>query len=75
MKCNKGYKFRIYPNDQQKVLIAKTFGCARLVYNYLLIKIREEIYRVKKQNKQTKKQKINETKTYFLKKINKITKP
>ena len=40
-----------------------------------IIKIREEIYRVKKQNKQTKKQKINETKTYFLKKINKITKP
>ena len=42
MKCNKGYKFRIYPNDQQKVLIAKTFGCARLVYNYLLIKNKEE---------------------------------
>ncbi|MGN1457702.1 MAG: helix-turn-helix domain-containing protein, partial [Acutalibacteraceae bacterium] len=24
---NKAYKFRIYPNEEQKVLFAKTFGC------------------------------------------------
>jgi putative transposase len=29
----KGFKFRIYPNDEQIVLIEKTFGCCRLVYN------------------------------------------
>lgn len=30
---NKGIKFRIYPTKQQKILIRKTFGCCRLVYN------------------------------------------
>lgn len=29
-------RFRIYPNDMQKELIAKTFGCCRYVYNYYL---------------------------------------
>lgn len=29
-------KFRIYPNTQQKELIHKHFGCARLIYNYFL---------------------------------------
>ena len=32
------YKFRIYPNKQQKEFIAKTFGCVRFVYNYYLDK-------------------------------------
>ena len=36
MKYNKAYKFRLYPNEEQKVLLAKTFGCVRLVYNYYL---------------------------------------
>ncbi len=30
---NKGIKFRIYPTKQQQILIRKTFGCCRLVYN------------------------------------------
>ena len=34
--ANKAYKFRIYPNDEQKVLFTKTFGCVRLVYNHWL---------------------------------------
>lgn len=33
---NKAYKFRMYPNNEQKVLFAKTFGCVRLVYNHWL---------------------------------------
>ena len=36
--ANKAYKFRIYPDAEQKVLFAKTFGCTRLVYNYYLDK-------------------------------------
>lgn len=32
----KAYKFRIYPNEQQKVLLNKSFGCARFVYNHYL---------------------------------------
>ena len=27
--ANKAYKFRIYPNKEQSVLFAKTFGCVR----------------------------------------------
>ena len=26
-------KFRIYPNKEQSVIIQKTFGCSRFVYN------------------------------------------
>lgn len=39
----KAYKYRVYPNKQQKILIQKTFGCTRFVYNHYLAK-RKEIY-------------------------------
>lgn len=32
----KAYKYRLYPNRKQQVLIEKTFGCCRLVYNHML---------------------------------------
>lgn len=51
--ANKAYKFRIYPNAEQKVLFAKTFGCVRFIYNRMLadkIKYYEEA-----------KQKLNNT--------------
>lgn len=32
----KGYKFRIYPSDEQKLKIEKTFSCCRYVYNGML---------------------------------------
>ena len=34
--ANRAYKFRIYPNDAQKILFARTFGCVRMVYNHWL---------------------------------------
>lgn len=34
--ANKAFKFRIYPNVEQKVLFAKTFGCVRFIYNKML---------------------------------------
>ncbi|OOE05040.1 transposase [Anoxybacillus kestanbolensis] len=34
----KAYRFRIYPNQKQKILINKTFGCARFVFNHFLAK-------------------------------------
>lgn len=43
MKKNKAYKFRIYPNESQKELLAKTFGCSRLVFNYYLDK-KQKLY-------------------------------
>ena len=33
---NKAYKFRLYPTPAQKILLAKTFGCVRLVYHHWL---------------------------------------
>lgn len=32
----KSYKFRVYPNNNQEILIQKTFGCVRFVYNQCL---------------------------------------
>ena len=37
------YKFRIYPNGEQRALIARTFGCSRFVYNHFL-NLRKETY-------------------------------
>ncbi|MCP1124339.1 IS200/IS605 family element RNA-guided endonuclease TnpB [Bacillus sp. 3103sda1] len=36
MIINKAYKFRIYPNKEQEILIAKTIGCSRFVFNRFL---------------------------------------
>ena len=35
---NKAYRVRLYPTQEQEVLINKTFGCVRLVWNTLLDK-------------------------------------
>ena len=36
MMINKAYKFRIYPNKAQAILINKTIGCTRFVFNHFL---------------------------------------
>jgi len=36
MKGNKAFQFRMYPDDEQKTMFAKTFGCVRFVYNKML---------------------------------------
>ena len=33
---HKSYKFRLYPNQEQKQLFAKTFGCSRAIWNMML---------------------------------------
>lgn len=33
---HKAFKFRIYPTKEQELLIAKTFGCSRFVFNHFL---------------------------------------
>lgn len=56
---NKAYKFRIYPNSEQQIMIAKTFGCVRFIYNCMLadkIKYYEET-----------KQKLNNTPAQYKK--------
>lgn len=44
----KSYKFRIYPNESQRILIEKTFGCCRFVYNHYLAKSIEDYKRTGK---------------------------
>jgi putative transposase len=35
---HKAYKFRLYPNRTQEILIAKTIGCSRFAFNHFLAK-------------------------------------
>lgn len=35
-RIHKGYRFRIYPDVDQAVFLAKSFGCNRYVWNYFL---------------------------------------
>lgn len=41
------YKFRLYPNDEQKVLLEKHFGSVRFVYNWALERC-QELYKTDK---------------------------
>ena len=47
----KSFEYRIYPNRQQVQLLARTFGCVRLVYNHFL----EEKIKVYKETSQSLK--------------------
>lgn len=40
----RAYKYRIYPTEEQKVMLAKTFGCCRYVYNWAL-ELKEKTYK------------------------------
>jgi putative transposase len=35
-KHKRAYKYRLYPTEEQKRVLARTFGCARFVYNWAL---------------------------------------
>ncbi len=45
----KAYKYRIYPNQEQKLYLSKTFGCTRFIYNQMLAN-RIDIYETHKDN-------------------------
>lgn len=36
MKINRAYKFRLYPNQDQRIMLDKTFGCCRFLWNQML---------------------------------------
>ncbi|AYZ62696.1 transposase [Burkholderia multivorans] len=36
MDIKRAYRFRFYPTPEQAVMLARTFGCARFVYNHML---------------------------------------
>lgn len=51
---NKAYRYRLYPNKEQEVLINKTFGCVRFIYNKMLGQ-RKEIYELYRDDKEALK--------------------
>lgn len=61
---NKAYKYQLYPNDKQTILINRTIGCARLIYNLLLCD-KKEYY---KKNKEMLKKEVS-----YYKKIEKFS--
>ena len=61
----RAYKFRLYPTEAQKVLISKTFGCCRFVYNYFLAKSISDY----KESKKSDSNKINSQNLTILKKL------
>lgn len=40
---NKSFKIRIYPNQEQRILINKTFGHVRYIYNFML-NLKQKLY-------------------------------
>lgn len=41
-EINKTYKLRLYPDEEQKTLLAKHFGCVRWVFNHFLNERKEQ---------------------------------
>ena len=64
-KSNKAIKYRLHPNDEQKVMFAKTLGCCRFDYNQLLALQKQ---RYKDGESDLSKLKSNEFATLTLKK-------
>lgn len=70
-KTHKSLKLRIYPTEEQTILINKTFGCCRLVYNERLQERNEfyieNILPIPKENKVERNKKYKEYKPSDLK--------
>ena len=63
---NKAYKYRLYPNKEQAVLINKTFGCVRFIYNQMLAD-RKAIYEQYKDDTESLKQEKHPLPAYYKK--------
>ena len=50
---NIAYRFRIYPTEEQKILLGKTFGYCRFLYNQMLDDKIREYEKTKKMLKNT----------------------
>ena len=50
---NIAYRFRIYPTEEQKIFLGKTFGCCRFLYNQMLNDKVQEYEKTKKMLKNT----------------------
>ena len=62
MLVNYAYKFRLYPNKEQRVLLEKHFGTTRYIWNYFLNK-RQDDYLKNKEDIEAKK--IKSSASYY----------
>ncbi len=67
----KAFKFRLAPNKEQKVLISKTLGCCRFLYNQMLEE-REKKYKNKDKSK-CKTEKQYKEEFSFLKEVDSVS--
>lgn len=44
----RGYRIKIFPNEEQKKMIHKSFGCSRFIYNWCIDRISENYNKTKK---------------------------
>lgn len=70
----RGYRYRIYPTPEQEVLMSKTFGCVRFVYNWGL-ELKSRLWKEEQKNigrfeLQGLMQKELKTKHEWLKEVN-----
>ncbi len=57
-KQNKAFKFRLLPNKEQELLLAKTFGSVRFVYNKMLAERKETYEKFKDDQEKVKEKKF-----------------
>jgi putative transposase len=74
MLVHKAFKFRIYPNKFQTILINKTIGCTRFVFNYFLgkQKIKDAYWYITEEMKQNGQLPENNWKGDFFNKYDSI---
>src|SRR5215467_12925004 len=60
----RAYKYRFYPTDEQKHVLARTFGCARFVYNWALRQKTDAFYQ---ENQRLSYKDLSESLTYLKK--------
>lgn len=76
MTVLKSYKFRLYPNKEQNLLIQKTFGCVRFIYNqclaYKIDKYKTEEISLSKIDVNNYKNRVLKSKYEWLKEVDKF---
>ena len=68
LQVNQAYKFRLYPNNEQAIVLDKTFGCCRFLYNRMLNE-RKNIYEQFKDDKDALKKIKYKTEAQYKKKF------
>ncbi len=71
MKIQKRYRYRIYPDEKQRVFLEKTFGGCRFTYNHILNEIKSQYAKYKEDSTATKPDTSSITLGYRIKPLRK----